>query len=136
MAQVMAGAEAWQAKGRGEPAEVGVLVLHGFTGNPQSMRPLAEAFAAAGLTVALPLLPGHGTQVEDMLPTGWDDWSIAAEEAYAELADRCSRVVVAGLSMGGTLAAWLGTRHPEIAGLVLVNPLIDGTAPGVTDLVD
>jgi carboxylesterase len=38
--------------------------------------------------------------------------------------------------MGGTLAAWLGTRHAEIAGLVLVNPLIDPTAPGVTGMVE
>jgi carboxylesterase len=135
MAQLMAGAEPWQNEG-GEHGDVGVLVLHGFTGNPQSMRPLAEAFAAAGFTVNLPLLPGHGTQVEDMLPTSWDDWSAAAEEAYAELADRCRTVVVAGLSMGGTLAVWLGTRHPETAGLVLVNPLIDGSTPGITALVD
>jgi carboxylesterase len=136
MAQVMAGAEAWQAKGRGELAEVGVLVLHGFTGNPQSMRPLAETFAAAGFTVSLPLLPGHGTQVEDMVPTRWSDWSAAAEAAYSELSGRSRTVVVAGLSMGGTLAAWLATRHPEIAGLVLVNPLIDGTTPGIAGMVE
>ena len=49
-----------------------MLVVHGFTGNPQSMRPLAEALAAAGHTVSLPLLPGHGTRVEDMLPTRWE----------------------------------------------------------------
>src|SRR5579862_2150885 len=90
----------------------GVLVLHGFTGNPVSMRPLAEAIAAQGHTVELPLLPGHGTAVEDMLPTRWDDWSAAAEAAYDELAGRCDAVAVAALSMGGTLACWLATRHP------------------------
>ncbi len=132
---LIAGAEPWQAEGSGENADVGVLVLHGFTGNPQSMRPMAEAFAAAGYTVSLPLLPGHGTKVEDMIPTRWRDWSAAAEDAYRELAGRTRAVLVAGLSMGGTLAAWLATRHPEIAGLVLVNPLIDGTAPGVTEMV-
>ncbi|HSP39402.1 MAG TPA: alpha/beta fold hydrolase [Frankiaceae bacterium] len=140
MTQVMPGAEPWEAEGSepgsGSTADVGVLVLHGFTGNPQSMRPLAEALAAAGFAVSLPLLPGHGTQVEDMLPTRWADWSTAAEDAYQRLAARCRAVVVAGLSMGGTLTAWLGTRHPEIAGLVLVNPLIDGSAPGVAGLVD
>jgi carboxylesterase len=136
MVQTMPGAEPWAAEGSGELADIGVLVLHGFTGNPQSMRPLAEAFAAAGFTVSLPLLPGHGTQVEDMVPTRWADWSAAAEDAYDRLAARTGTVFVAGLSMGGTLAAWLGTRHPEIAGLVLVNPLIDGTAPGVTQMVE
>lgn len=138
----------------------GVLVVHGFTGTPQSMRPLAEAFAAAGFTVELPLLPGHGTSVDDMLPTSWTDWSAAADAAYAALAARCRSVVVAGLSMGGTLTLWLATRHPEIRGIVCVNPaaapnpdvrglvqmLIDGgdatmpgiasdvAAPGVTEL--
>jgi carboxylesterase len=136
MAQLMPGAEPWEAEGSGPTGDVGVLVLHGFTGNPQSMRPLAEAFAKAGFTVSMPLLPGHGTQVEDMIATRWDDWSGAAEAAWSELAGRVRTTVVAGLSMGGTLAAWLGTRHPEIGGLVLVNPLIDGTAPGVTELVD
>lgn len=135
MTDVIPGAEPWQAEGSGENGNVGVLVVHGFTGNPQSMRPLAEAFAAAGFAVSLPLLPGHGTQVEDMLPTRWSDWSAAAEDAYRELAGRTASVVVAGLSMGGTLAAWLATRHPELAGLVLVNPLIDGSAPGATELI-
>jgi carboxylesterase len=102
-----------------------VLVLHGFTGNPQSMRPLAEALAAAGFTVELPLLPGHGTALEDMVPTRWADWSGAADAAYRSVAARCDRVVVTGLSMGGTLTCWLAEQHPEIAGIALVNPQID-----------
>jgi carboxylesterase len=103
----------------------GVLVLHGFTGNPQSMRPLAEAVAAAGFTVELPLLPGHGTAVEDMVPTRWEEWSAAADAAYLGLAARCDRVVVAGLSMGGTLTCALAEDHAEIAGIALVNPLVE-----------
>lgn len=100
-------------------------MLHGFTGSPSSMRGIAEKLADAGLTVELPLLPGHGTEVADMLPTGWNDWSAAAEETYADLSARCSRVAVVGLSMGGTLACWLTERHPEIAGLVVVNPAVE-----------
>jgi carboxylesterase len=119
-APILPGAEPYSAAGDAR----GALVLHGFTGNPQSMRGLAEALAGAGLTVELPLLPGHGTAVEDMVPTRWEDWSAAAEAAYAELAARCDSVVVVGLSMGGTLSVWLGERHAEIAALVLVNPLI------------
>ena len=127
----MPGAEPWTSAG----GPAGVLVVHGFTGNPQSMRPLAEAFAAAGCTVSLPLLPGHGTRVEDMLPTRWADWSAAAEAAYSELAARCRTVCIAGLSMGGTLTLWLASRHPEVRGIVLVNPLADGETPGVTATV-
>ena len=107
----------------------GALIIHGFTGSPQSMKPLAYAFAEAGYTVELPLLPGHGTTPQDMAATTWADWSSTVETAYRELAARCERVVVAGLSMGGSLTAWLGTRHPEIAALIAVNPLIDPNAP-------
>jgi len=99
----------------------GALVLHGFTGTPQSMRGLAEAFAGAGFSVELPLLPGHGTSVDDFATTDWSDWSAAAERAYQDLAGRCDRVVVSGLSMGALLTAWLAARHPEIAGIVVIN---------------
>ncbi len=99
----------------------GVLVIHGFTGSPQSMRPIASAMAAAGHTVEMPLLPGHGTTVDDMLTTGWADWTAAVETAYLDLAARTDRVVVSGLSMGGSLTLWLATRHADIAGIVLIN---------------
>jgi len=119
-APIIEGAEPWSAAG----GAGGVLVLHGFTGNPQSMRPLAEALAGAGLTVELPLLPGHGTSLDDMLPTRWEDWSGAAEAQFQALASRCDRVAVVGLSMGGTLACWLAERHPHLSGIALVNPLV------------
>ncbi|MCP5026004.1 MAG: alpha/beta fold hydrolase [Actinomycetia bacterium] len=115
---LLPGAEPWSASGD----TTGVLCLHGFTGNPSSMRGLAVAFAAAGHTVELPRLPGHGTTLEDMLTTTWADWSAHVEDVYLDLAARCERVFVSGLSMGGSLSLWLAQRHPEIAGLILVNP--------------
>jgi len=122
--QLMPGAEPFSASN----GPNGALVLHGFTGNPRSMRPLAEAFADAGFSVDLPLLPGHGTSVEDLMTTGWEDWSDAVERAYAVLAARCDRTIVVGLSMGGTLGIWLADRHPEIGGVVVVNPLVEPPA--------
>ena len=119
-APVIPGAEPYSAVGDGR----GALVLHGFTGNPQSMRGLALALADAGFTVEMPLLPGHGTDIADMVETRWEDWSAAAETAYTELAARSDAVVVVGLSMGGTLAVWLAEHHPEIAALAVVNPLL------------
>lgn len=101
----------------------GALVLHGFTGSPVSMRPLAEALAEAGFTVELPRLPGHGTAVEDLAQTAWDDWLTEAERSLAALQARTpgGQVVVAGLSMGGALTAALAQAHPELAGIVLIN---------------
>src|SRR5437868_8083932 len=95
----------------------GALVVHGFTGNPSSMRGVAEALAAAGFAVELPLLPGHGTSVEDMLTTDFTDWAATAEAAYLDLAGRTNSLVTVGLSMGATLAAWVAARNPAIAGL-------------------
>ena len=100
-----------------------MLVLHGFTGSPVSMRPLAEVFAAAGFAVELPRLPGHGTAVADMIETGWDDWLTEADRALTALQSRVpqGRVLVAGLSMGGALTTALAQGHPELAGIVLIN---------------
>jgi carboxylesterase len=132
MTALIPGAEPWSHTGSGAN---GVLVLHGFTGNPGSMRGLAEAVAAAGFHVELPLLPGHGTTVDDMLPTRWADWLGAAEEAYESLAARSQKVVVAGLSMGGALTLRLGADHPDIAGLVCVNPATQPQAPEVVEML-
>lgn len=130
-APIIEGAEPWSAAG----GDRGVLVVHGFTGNPHSMRPVAEALAAAGFTVELPLLPGHGTAVADMLATGWPDWLGAAEEAYTALAARCEKVAVVGLSMGGAITAWLASDHPEIAGIACLNAVV--TPPeGMRDAVE
>lgn len=135
-APVLEGAEAWSARGS---RDVGALVIHGFTGNPSSMRGLAGAFAAAGYHVELPRLTGHGTAVADMLPARWSDWTSDVESAYETLAARCSKVVVAGLSMGGALTLWLGGARPAISGLVCVNPatmpLPDEMMAGIDGLI-
>jgi carboxylesterase len=134
----MPGAEAWSVDGEPVGAgggRVGALCLHGFTGNPTAMRPVAEAFAAARFAVELPRLPGHGTTVDDMATTGWTDWTAAAEDAYQRLAARCDRVVAAGLSMGGSLAVWLAARHEEIAGIVCINPVTRPEPEEVLDMV-
>ncbi len=134
-APIIPGAEPFSADGGPQ----GALVLHGFTGNPGSMRGVAQALAAAGCTVDLPLLPGHGTAGEDMIPTGWSDWYGCAEEAYGKLRARCESVAVVGLSMGGALTLSLAADHPEIAGIVCINAVVtppEGMAEGVQALLD
>jgi carboxylesterase len=102
---------------------VGVVLSHGFTGTPASVRPWAEHLAAAGYTVRLPLLPGHGTTWQDTNRTRWPQWYAEVERAYDEVAARCHTVFAAGLSMGGTLVTRLAEqKRDSIAGLVLVNP--------------
>jgi carboxylesterase len=109
--------------------DIGVLLCHGFTGNPSSLRPWAESIAAAGHTVRLPRLPGHGTTWQEMGRTRWADWYGELEAAFTELRARTRVLVVGGLSMGGGLALQLAQQHPADDGagvdaLVLVNPAV------------
>ncbi|NNN01205.1 MAG: alpha/beta fold hydrolase [Acidimicrobiaceae bacterium] len=126
--EIMPGCEPFSVAG----GPNGVLVLHGFTGNPTSVRALAELAQKAGHSVELPRLPGHGTTLEDMMGTTWTDWSNAAMLAYDDLASRCERVVVVGLSMGGALGAWVAEQR-AVAGCVFINPLVK---PPVQEIED
>ena len=102
---------------------VGVVVSHGFTSTPASMRPWAQHLADAGFSVRLPLLPGHGGTWQDTNRSRWPQWYGVIEDAYLELSQRCETVFACGLSMGGTLVTRLAEQHPDgLAGLVLVNP--------------
>ena len=125
---VLPGAEPFRHEG----GDAGVLLCHGFTGSPQSLRPWAQHLAEHGLTVSLPLLPGHGTRWQDMALTGWQDWYAEVDRELRALSERCSSVFVAGLSMGGTLALRLAAKHGDaVSGVVVVNPAnrMHGLAP-------
>jgi carboxylesterase len=129
---VLPGADAWSHVG----GPAGVLVCHGFTGNPTSVRGVAEGMAAAGLSVEMPRLPGHGTHPDDMMACRWSDWLAAVDAAYVALAARTERVAVVGLSMGASLCAWVAIHHPEVVGLVAVNGLFDPEMTAVFPLID
>jgi carboxylesterase len=118
---ILTGAEPFKHDG----SDVGVLLCHGFTGTPQSMRGWGEYLADRGYTVHAPLLPGHGTTWQEMNRTRWEDWYSCVDAAFRELHETCERVVVGGLSMGATLSLQLAQEHgPRINGLVLVNPAV------------
>lgn len=117
--------EGAQAYAHDGSTEIGVLLSHGFTGSPFSMRPWADQLVAQGYSVRVPLLPGHGTRWQDMNRTGWPDWYGTVSESFAELRERCDQVFVFGLSMGGALCLRLAEEHGDaVAGVVLVNPSI------------
>lgn len=100
---------------------VGVLLIHGFTSGPASLGDWGRTLQDAGHAVSIPLLPGHGTRWQDLQVASADEWRACVEDAYDALAAECDAVAVGGLSMGGTLTAYLGAvRRP--AHLFLVNP--------------
>jgi carboxylesterase len=107
-----------------EGGPVGVLLIHGFTGSPPEMRLVGDYLNQQDLTVSVPLLPGHGTTVEDMNRRRWTDWTGHVERALADLQARCETVFVGGLSMGSLLTLYLAAHHPELDGAVLYSPAV------------
>ena len=107
---------------------VGVLLVHGFTGSPASMKPWAHSLAERGYAVEVPLLPGHGTRWQDLNRVAWTDWYAEAEAGFDRLRQSCEAVVVAGLSMGGAVVLRLAEeRGTQVSGVVLVNPFLSST---------
>ena len=107
--------------GHGANADTGVAICHGFTGSPLSVLPWAEHLARQGFAVAVPLLPGHGTDWRDLARHGWQDWYRTFESSYLDLAAGTRHCFVAGLSMGGTIALRTAARH-HVNGVAVVNP--------------
>jgi carboxylesterase len=100
----------------------GVLLLHDLSGSPQMLEGMATALEETGFTIDVPLLPGHGTEIEDLVDMTWDDWAGAAQLALDELASRSGPVVAVGIGMGATLACWVAALQPQVAGVVVINP--------------
>jgi len=115
----------WSAQGTGKNAHIGVLLVHGFTGSPASMRPWGEFLNSHGYTVRVPLLPGHGTKPEDLNKVKWEEWPAKVSSELSELQKTCETIFLIGLSMGGSTVLNVSIANNDaITGLVLVNPMI------------
>ena len=105
----------------------GVLCLHGFSGTPFEIRPLAEALGELGYAVEAPLLAGHGGSLEDLARSRWPEWLLSAEAALDRLVERTGGrpAAVIGFSMGGLLALKLARLRPAnvLALAILSAPL-------------
>lgn len=99
--------------------DIGLLLVHGFTGSPAELRPMGEYFRKQGFSVHAPLLKGHGTTPEELAGTTWLDWRESVLQAYDRLSREAGvrRMFAAGLSMGGLLALDLA-RHRPLDGVI------------------
>ena len=128
---IMKGAEPFFFKGN----DIGVLVSHGFTGTPQSMRYYSEALNKAGYTVIGPLLRGHGTTPEDMAGSTASDWIQSVNEALNKLRQTCSSIFITGLSMGGTISLYMAAMYPDIfKGVITINAAVRLDSPALASL--
>ncbi|MBN1848995.1 MAG: alpha/beta fold hydrolase [Deltaproteobacteria bacterium] len=129
--KIMKGAEPFFFQG----SDIGVLISHGFTGNPQSMRYYGEKLHQAGYTVIGPLLKGHGTTTADMAGTTAKDWIQSLIEALEKLRKTCSHIFVTGLSMGGTLSLYMAAMYPDIIeGVIPINAAVQLETPALAAL--
>lgn len=115
----------------------GVLLIHGFASTPPELRRLGEVLASRGFRCYAPMLPGHGTTPQDLERTRWQDWAACVAAAFDELASECDDVVVAGQSMGGTLALHLAAHDLRVRGVAtLAAPIwLSGPLPPLLPLI-
>ena len=108
-----------------EGSSHGILLLHGFGDTPQTLSLLAQHLHAAGFDAKAPLLPGHGRSVSAFMASRRQEWIACAREEMSKMRATHERVSIAGLSMGGALAAILAAEEPGIRALVLIAPYLD-----------
>lgn len=99
--------------------KTGILLIHGFAGTPEEVRPLFETLEAKGYVVECPLLEGHGKTKRDLSQSNHQDWIASVEHAYLGLSQKCENVIAIGFSMGGLLVTNLW--HYRFSGLVTIN---------------
>jgi carboxylesterase len=107
-----------------------VLLVHGGGDTPQTMRNLADAFAARGYTVRAPLLPGHGRDLVAFDEHDADAWYEAVSREFTMLRDAHQWVGVVGLSMGGALSSRLAAETRRVDALVLASPYLSMPSSG------
>jgi alpha-beta hydrolase superfamily lysophospholipase len=110
----------------------GVLLLHGLSDSPYSLRALGETLQDAGATVLGLRIPGHGTAPSGLIETRWQDMAaavrLAARHVSEVVGDRPLYLV--GYSNGGALAVEYALQTledpslPQASGLVLLSPEI------------
>jgi carboxylesterase len=125
---VVTGAESFTLPGTNGRA---VLLLHGSGDSPQTLRFLGERLNAAGYSVHVPLLPGHGRSPRAFARVRANAYMDAARAGLDVLRATHGWIGVGGLSMGGALAAQLAVEAADVRVLMLMAPYLAGT-PQVT----
>ncbi|RLL42126.1 alpha/beta fold hydrolase [Oceanobacillus piezotolerans] len=90
---------------------IGCLIIHGFTGGPYEVTPLATYLKEhTDWHVEVPTLPGHGEKL-DLKDASYKQWITTAEDALKEMHENYETIYLIGFSMGGMIAAYLAAKY-------------------------
>ena len=109
----------------GKKAPRAVVLLHGFTDSPKQFAALADSLYALGDNVFVPRLPHHaeaGRDARQLAKLSAADLCRTGDASVDVAAGLGDTVVVAGLSVGGTIAAWVAEHRPEVKRAVVIAP--------------
>ena len=99
-------------------SRTGCLLIHGFTGAPDEMRPLGSHLSSAHNHTVLGLrLTGHATRMKDLNRTRWRDWVASVEDGFHLLSGMTDHVYLLGHSMGGVLALYAAAQY-QVDGVI------------------
>ena len=96
------------------------LLIHGFCGSPFEVAPLTQGLQDLGCYVEAPVLPGHGTTIEDIKPTRFNDWLSFCDQRLTYLLQHYTKVIVVGFSFGGTIALTLACKY-SLSGVIAIS---------------
>ena len=120
----------------GEALKVGVLLIHGLSDSPYSLRSIGQELHAKGAHVVALRVPGHGTAPSSLVRTKWQDMAAAVELAILHLKEAVGDkpLYIVGYSNGGALAVRYALTSlekeelPRVTGMALISPEI-GISP-------
>ncbi len=108
-----------------ESGKRAVLLLHGFTGNPNDVKRLGRYLAERNYTVHAPLYKGHGLDPLTLIQSNPQEWWDSAVEGYDLLRNKgYEEIAVAGVSLGGVFSLRLGVERPTKAVVTMSAPAI------------
>lgn len=110
-----------------------VLCLHGLTGTPYEVEPVAEALVTRGLRARGIWMAGHEEGHERLAETRHEEWLDAARAELAALRKEHDRVFLVGVSMGGLVSLRLAQTEHVDALVVIGTPLV--LAPPIPQLL-
>lgn len=93
---------------------VACLCIHGFTGSPSEVKPLADYLREhTDWDVLAPTLPGHD-HLRHLKNVTYKDWIVFVDSILSQMLKEDDEVYIIGFSMGGLLAGWLARHYPEV----------------------